>query len=163
MKLCFINSFLFFFRLIDEKVDIPINNREGTKRYLAPEVLDDTINLEQFDSFRRADMYAFGLVLWELATRTSFLPGMICDDYQLPYEGMVASDPNIEEMREVVVCKRLRPPQSENWENDEKMRIFSKLMTECWYSDPAARLTALRVKKTIADLDETLREKKSNS
>lgn len=50
-------------------VDIPPNPRVGTKRYLAPEVLDESINANHFDSFKRADIYAFGLVLWELARR----------------------------------------------------------------------------------------------
>lgn len=51
------------------RVDIPPNTRVGTKRYLAPEVLDETINMNHFDSFKRADIYAFGLVLWEIARR----------------------------------------------------------------------------------------------
>lgn len=76
---------------------------------------------------------------------------------------MVESDPSIEEMKEVVVIKRLRPPQSLSWESDEKMKVFNKLMTECWYEDPAARLTALRVKKTIASLDKNIRREESSS
>jgi len=32
------------------------------------------------------------------------------------------------------------------------MLAVSKLMQECWSSNPAARLTALRVKKTLAKL-----------
>ena len=50
-------------------VDIPPNPRVGTKRYLAPEVLDETINMNHFDSFKRADIYSFGLCLWEMARR----------------------------------------------------------------------------------------------
>lgn len=50
-------------------VDIPPNPRVGTKRYLAPEVLDETINANHFDSFKRADVYSFGLCLWEIARR----------------------------------------------------------------------------------------------
>ena len=38
-------------------------------RYMAPEVLDDTLNIRHFDSFKRADIYSFGLVLWEIARR----------------------------------------------------------------------------------------------
>lgn len=40
----------------------------GTRRYMAPEVLEGAINFTR-DSFLRIDMYACGLVLWELATR----------------------------------------------------------------------------------------------
>ena len=36
----------------------------GTKRYLAPEILDETINKNHFDSWKRADVYRLGLVLW---------------------------------------------------------------------------------------------------
>lgn len=52
-----------------DELDIPHNARVGTKRYLAPEVLDESINVTHFDSFKRADIYAFGLVLWEIARR----------------------------------------------------------------------------------------------
>lgn len=40
----------------------------GTRRYMAPEVLEGAINFTR-DSFLRIDMYACGLVLWELASR----------------------------------------------------------------------------------------------
>ena len=51
------------------EVDIAPNTRQGTKRYMSPEILDETINVNHFDSFKQADMYAFGLVLWEIARR----------------------------------------------------------------------------------------------
>lgn len=137
-------------RLINDRLDIPVNNRVGTKRYLAPEVLEDTINMEQFDAFRRADIYAFGLVLWELATRTRFAPEEQLEKYRLPYEGMVQSDPSIEEMREVVVDRQMRPEMDDRWNTDDRMRFYTQIMVECWYSDPAARMTALRVKKNIS-------------
>ena len=54
-----------------DAVDIAPNNRVGTKRYMAPEVLDETINMNHFESFKRADVYSFGLVLWEIARRCS--------------------------------------------------------------------------------------------
>lgn len=40
-------------------------------RYMAPEVLDDSINMKHFESFKRADIYAMGLVFWEVARRCS--------------------------------------------------------------------------------------------
>lgn len=39
------------------------------RRYMAPEVLDETINMKHFDSFKCADIYALGLVYWEIARR----------------------------------------------------------------------------------------------
>ena len=45
---------------------------------MAPEVLDETINMKHFDSFKCADIYALGLVYWEIARRCNsggtFLP-----------------------------------------------------------------------------------------
>lgn len=38
-------------------------------RYMAPEVLDETINMRHFDSFKCADIYALGMVYWEIARR----------------------------------------------------------------------------------------------
>ena len=40
----------------------------GTRRYMAPEILDSSINLGTFESLRRADMYMMGLVMWEVET-----------------------------------------------------------------------------------------------
>lgn len=40
----------------------------GTRRYMAPEVLDGAVSFTR-DNFHRIDMYACGLVLWELASR----------------------------------------------------------------------------------------------
>lgn len=36
---------------------------------MAPEVLEETINMKHFDSFKCADIYALGLVYWEIARR----------------------------------------------------------------------------------------------
>ncbi|KAI8478012.1 Activin receptor type-1C [Branchiostoma belcheri] len=152
---------------ITDSVDIAPNNRVGTKRYMAPEVLDDTINITHFDSFKRADVYALGLVFWEVpedATSETVVPPVlgqqastflfycIYEDYQLPYYDMVPSDPSIEEMRKVVCDLRQRPSVPNRWHENEYLRVMSKVMKECWYHNGAARLTALRIKKTLAQL-----------
>lgn len=36
---------------------------------MAPEVLNETLNMRHFDSFKRADIYSLGLVLWEITRR----------------------------------------------------------------------------------------------
>lgn len=133
-----------------DSVDIVHNNRVGTKRYLAPECLEESINMKHFDSYKRADVYALGLVYWEIARRCNTGGG--CEEYQLPYYDMVQNDPTIEEMRKVVcVCKQ-RPIIPNKWQSCEELRVMSKLMKECWYQNAAARLTALRIKKTLANL-----------
>ena len=66
-KPCKITSSISLLNLL--QVDIPDNSKVGTKRYLAPEVLDESINPNQFESWKRADIYSVGLVFWELARR----------------------------------------------------------------------------------------------
>ncbi|XP_060928260.1 bone morphogenetic protein receptor type-1B [Limanda limanda] len=135
------------------EVDIPPNTRVGTKRYMPPEVLDETLNRSHFQSFIMADMYSFGLILWEIARRC--ISGGILEEYQLPYHESVPTDPSYEDMREVVCIKRLRPSFPNRWTSDECLRQMGKLMTESWAHNPASRLTALRVKKTLAKMSES--------
>uniref|UniRef100_A0A673CHR3 Serine/threonine-protein kinase receptor n=1 Tax=Sphaeramia orbicularis TaxID=375764 RepID=A0A673CHR3_9TELE len=135
------------------EVDIPPNTRVGTKRYMPPEVLDETLNRSHFQSYIMADIYSFGLILWEIARRC--VSGGILEEYQLPYHDLVPTDPSYEDMREVVCIKRLRPSFPNRWTSDECLRQMGKLMTECWAHNPASRLTALRVKKTLAKMSES--------
>ncbi|KAM6987180.1 bone morphogenetic protein receptor, type IBb isoform 2-T2 [Aplochiton taeniatus] len=132
------------------EVDIPPNTRVGTKRYMPPEVLEETLNRNHFQSYIMADMYSFGLILWEIARRC--VSGGIMEEYQLPYHDLVPTDPSYEDMREVVCIKRQRPSFANRWSSDECLRQMGKLMTECWAHNPASRLTALRVKKTLAKM-----------
>ncbi|XP_075841284.1 activin receptor type-1C isoform X1 [Microtus pennsylvanicus] len=131
-------------------IDIPQNPKVGTKRYMAPEMLDDTMNVSIFESFKRADIYSVGLVYWEIARRCS-IGGMV-EEYQLPYYDMVPSDPSIEDMRKVVCDQKFRPNIPNQWQSCEALRVMGRIMRECWYANGAARLTALRVKKTISQL-----------
>ncbi|XP_049908873.1 bone morphogenetic protein receptor, type IBb [Epinephelus moara] len=135
------------------EVDIPPNLRVGTKRYMPPEVLEETLNRTYFQSFIMADMYSFGLILWEMARRC--ISGGIVEEYQLPYHDLVPTDPSYEDMREVVCIKKQRPSFANRWSSDECLRQMGKLMSECWAHSPASRLTALRVKKTLAKMLET--------
>ncbi|XP_016155390.1 PREDICTED: activin receptor type-1C isoform X1 [Ficedula albicollis] len=131
-------------------IDIPQNPRVGTRRYMAPEILEDAMNVSIFESFKRADMYSLGLVYWEIARRCSV--GGITEEYQLPYYDLVPSDPSIEDMRRVVCEQKLRPSIPNQWQSCEALRVLGRLMRECWRSSGAARLTALRVKKTLSQL-----------
>lgn len=53
----------------DPDGDTPVLPEQvGTRRYMAPEVLEGAINFQR-DAFLRIDMYAVGLVLWEVVSR----------------------------------------------------------------------------------------------
>ncbi|XP_077093355.1 bone morphogenetic protein receptor, type IAa isoform X2 [Siphateles boraxobius] len=135
------------------EVDVPLSTRIGTRRYMAPEVLDETLNKNHFQAYIMADIYSYGLIIWEMARRC--LTGGIVEDYQPPYYEMVPSDPSYEDMLEVVCIKGLRPTVSNRWNIDECSRAMLKLMSECWAHNPASRLTILRVKKTLAKMVES--------
>jgi len=69
--------------------------------------------MNHFDSFKRGDVYALGLILWEVARRCNV--GNIHEEYQLPYFDSVPSDPTIDEMRKVVCLEMKRPPIPQRW------------------------------------------------
>ncbi|XP_072534492.1 bone morphogenetic protein receptor, type IAa isoform X2 [Salminus brasiliensis] len=135
------------------EVDVPLSTRMGTRRYMAPEVLDETLNKNHFQAYIMADIYSYGLVIWEMARRC--VTGGIVEESQLPYYEMVPPDPSYEDMLQVVCVKGLRPTVSNRWNSDECLRAMLKLMSECWAHNPASRLTILRVKKTLAKMVES--------
>ncbi|XP_068914138.1 bone morphogenetic protein receptor type-1B isoform X5 [Tenebrio molitor] len=131
-----------------------VGSRSGTRRYMAPEILNSTINMRNFDAHKMADMYAFGLVLWEMSRRC--ITGdkiTTADEYQVPYYDCVPSDPSFDEMMQVVCVKNVRPNIPMRWESEYVLKTLSKVMQECWHANPSVRLTALRVKKTLSKLD----------
>lgn len=80
------------------------------------------MNMNHFDSFKRADVYAFGLIMWEIGRRANV--GGIHDDYQLPFFDMVPSDPTIDEMRRVVCIDRKRPSVPNRWHSSHVSFCF---------------------------------------
>ncbi|XP_036400911.1 activin receptor type-1-like isoform X2 [Megalops cyprinoides] len=136
------------------ELDVGSNPKVGTKRYMAPEVLDDTIQTDCFESYKRVDIWAFGLVLWEIARRT--VSNGIVEDYKPPFHDVVPNDPSFEDMRKVVCTDQQRPNIPNRWFSDPTLTSIAKLMKECWYQNPSARLTALRIKKTLTKIDNSL-------
>ena len=102
--------------------------RVGTRRYMAPEILNSTINTACFQSFKAADVYCLGLVMWEVARRTVAanekpvfqqpanekpvfpsqyqLPAnemAAVEDRELPYYDVVPADPSHQDMLQVIL------------------------------------------------------------
>ncbi|XP_066993322.1 activin receptor type-2A isoform X2 [Anabrus simplex] len=120
----------------------------GTRRYMAPEVLEGAINFSR-DSFLRIDMYACGLVLWELASRCTAQEGPI-GEYMLPFEEEVGQHPTLEDMQECVVQKKVRPAIKETWRKHSGLLAFCDTIEECWDHDAEARLSASCVMERVA-------------
>uniref|UniRef100_A0A0N4Z9K5 receptor protein serine/threonine kinase n=1 Tax=Parastrongyloides trichosuri TaxID=131310 RepID=A0A0N4Z9K5_PARTI len=51
-----------------------IKIKVGTRRYMAPELLNETLNPKNFESFKQSDIYSFSLVLWEIVRRINDNP-----------------------------------------------------------------------------------------
>uniref|UniRef100_A0A1I7XSS7 receptor protein serine/threonine kinase n=1 Tax=Heterorhabditis bacteriophora TaxID=37862 RepID=A0A1I7XSS7_HETBA len=143
-------------------INLPNSNKCGTvvsvqhshgyhvQRYLPPEVLDDAQETSRFESYRTADIYALGLVIWEIARRTESPHGSAAKfDEALPYFEVVPRDPTIEEMRQVVVIEGLRPILSTHWDNSRELRDVCRVMKECWSVNPSSRLTAMNVRLSM--------------
>ncbi|GFQ98237.1 hypothetical protein TNCT_557551 [Trichonephila clavata] len=140
------------------QLDVAANTRVGTRRYMAPEVLDETLDTSQFEAYRMADMYSFALVLWEIARRCKV--NDVVEEYQLPFYDCVPSNPSFEDMKKVVCVDQTRPAIPKYWSSCETMQIMSKVMQESWKQNPGARLTALRVKKTLMRLESLHKDEK---
>ncbi|KAF5294422.1 hypothetical protein FQA39_LY13407 [Lamprigera yunnana] len=133
-----------------DELDLGSNPRVGTKRYMSPEVLDESIRMDNFDAFRRVDVYALGLVYWEVSRRT--ISNGIAEEYKPPFHDVVPSDPSFEDMRKVVCIDQQRPNLPNRWTSDHILSGMAKLMRECWHQNANVRLPALRIKKTLLKL-----------
>uniref|UniRef100_A0ACB8EKV7 Activin receptor type-1 n=1 Tax=Sphaerodactylus townsendi TaxID=933632 RepID=A0ACB8EKV7_9SAUR len=73
----------------------------------------------------------------------------IVEDYKPPFFDMVPIDPSFEEMKKVVCVDQQTPTIPNRLYSDPTLSALAKIMKECWYQSPSARLTALRIKKTL--------------
>ncbi|XP_059173689.1 activin receptor type-1-like [Physella acuta] len=126
----------------------PSKLRVGTKRYMAPEVLTETLNPAFFESFKCADVYSFGLVLWEISRRAR----PFAEEYRVPYWDVVPADPGFPDMIQVVTVEQHRPPIPNKWSKEPLMCEMAKIISECWAHNPKSRLTILRVKKNLFNM-----------
>ena len=140
----------------------------GTKRYMAPEVLEGAIIFSR-DQFFRIDMYAYGLVLWELASRSASVWNQInplvkdethsvhdydsqsmadadcsnIDPYTPPFETQARTrNPSLEILQDLVINQRVRPRLREEWNWHSGMKKLISTVNECWDHDAEARVSA---------------------
>lgn len=107
------------------------------------------------------------------------------EEYKPPFYDQVPSDPSFEDMRKVVCVEQQRPFIPNRWFSDsvgvcgrlqrdfvtllltlvcfpQTLSALVKLMKECWYQNPSARLTALRIKKTLDKIHSSLEKGKES-
>ncbi|XP_022519931.2 TGF-beta receptor type-2 [Astyanax mexicanus] len=123
----------------------------GTARYMAPEVLESRINLENIESFKQMDVYAMALVLWEIVSRCIAIGDV--KEYELPF-GKLRDHPCVESMKDSVIRDRERPEIPSSWTNHPGINTLCGTIVECWDQDPEARLTAHCVSERFNDLQD---------
>ncbi|CAG05723.1 unnamed protein product, partial [Tetraodon nigroviridis] len=122
----------------------------GTARYMAPEVLESRINLENIESFKQADVYSMALVLWEITSRCNAIGEV--KEYEPPF-GNVRENPCVESMKDSVLRDRGRPELPNSWINHSGIQMVCAAIEECWDHDPEARLTAQCVAERFYDME----------
>nr|KAF6493402.1 activin A receptor like type 1 [Rousettus aegyptiacus] len=84
----------------------------------------------------------------------------IVEDYRPPFYDVVPNDPSFEDMKKVVCVDQQTPTIPNRLAADPVLSGLAQMMRECWYPNPSARLTALRIKKTLQKLSNSLEKPK---
>uniref|UniRef100_A0A8C6QGS7 Anti-Muellerian hormone type-2 receptor n=1 Tax=Nannospalax galili TaxID=1026970 RepID=A0A8C6QGS7_NANGA len=127
----------------------------GTQRYMAPELLDKTLDLQDWGTaLRRADVYSLALLLWEILSRCSDLsPDSRPPPFQLAYEAELGSTPSTCDLWALAVEERRRPYIPSTWSCvATEPSGLRELLEDCWDADPEARLSAECVQLRLANL-----------
>ncbi|XP_059195812.1 TGF-beta receptor type-2-like [Centropristis striata] len=141
--------------------DLANSGQVGTARYMAPEVLEARLNLENIESFKQTDIYSMALVLWEMTSRCEAIGEV--KDYEPAYGSKVREHPCVESMKDNVLRDRGRPEIHDSWLKHQGVAVICATIMECWDHDPEARLTALCVAERISELEDEMDKLSSRS
>lgn len=81
--------------------------------------------MQNFEALKRTDIYALGLILWEVCRRT--ISCGIAEEYKVPFYDMVPQDPSFEDMRKVVCIDNYRPSIPNRWSSDPVSLFFKSI------------------------------------
>ncbi|XP_056145536.1 TGF-beta receptor type-2 isoform X2 [Lampris incognitus] len=132
--------------------DYANSGQVGTARYMAPEVLESRVNLEDLEAFKQMDVYSMALVLWEMVSRCHAIGEV--KSYEPAFGSRVCDQPCVDSMRDLVLRDRGRPDIPSAWMQHLGTSVLCATITECWDHDPEARLTAHCVVERINALEQ---------
>ncbi|KAM6909728.1 TGF-beta receptor type-2 [Xenentodon cancila] len=141
--------------------DLANSGQVGTARYMAPEVLEARLNLENVESFKQTDIYSMALVLWEITSRCEAIGEV--KDYEPAFGSKVREHPCVESMKDNVLRDRGRPEIPDSWLKHQGIAVICATIKECWDHDPEARLTAHCVAERISEMEDELDKLSSRS
>uniref|UniRef100_A0A663EQG9 receptor protein serine/threonine kinase n=1 Tax=Aquila chrysaetos chrysaetos TaxID=223781 RepID=A0A663EQG9_AQUCH len=126
----------------------------GTQRYLAPEILDESLDLRAWGrALRQADVYALALLLWEILSRCQALSPAPVPAFRLAYEAELGASPTGAQLRRLAVEERRRPLIPPAWHRaPQPVGALPELLEDCWDPDPEARLSAERALQRLQRL-----------
>ncbi|KAJ3637925.1 hypothetical protein MTP99_001344 [Tenebrio molitor] len=125
----------------------------GTLRYMAPEVLEGAVNLRDCESaLKQIDIYALGLVLWELGIRCTDMQNSEPPSYSPPFYKEAGENPTLEQMQTLVSRHKARPLWPPSWKDTAAARLLCETAEDCWDQDAEARLTSLCVVERLLEL-----------
>lgn len=122
---------------------------------MAPEILEGAVNLRECESsLKQIDVYALGLVLWEISNRCYELyPNKEAPAYQLPFEEETGPHATLDQMKTLVCRHKARPLIPDAWrDNVCSVRLLRATLEDAWDQDAEARLTSLCVEERWAEL-----------
>uniref|UniRef100_A0A3B3T651 receptor protein serine/threonine kinase n=1 Tax=Paramormyrops kingsleyae TaxID=1676925 RepID=A0A3B3T651_9TELE len=130
----------------------------GTLCYTSPEILEGCVNLNNDLWLIQGDVYALGLLLWELWSRCSDLYAESpVPEHQLPYEAELGPSPSLDDLILFVSQRRERPTLPIPWRQFTQVLYHGRLyvfVEDCWDHEPEARLTAQCAANRLAALPE---------
>lgn len=139
---------------------IAISGQAGSLCYMAPEALEANVNLNDVESFKQIDVFAMGLVIWEIFSRCEIPgnPNLTYSKHKLPFSDKINLN-NVENYwSAITLIKEMHQSIEENLEIPQEWRnhtFFSKVLDtilSCLDRDPEARITANLVISRFTDL-----------
>ena len=130
----------------------------GSVRYLAPELLDGSLNVSDLEnSLKQVDVYALGLLFWEASRRCRDLyQGVAVPQFELAYEKEMGTSPppTSEQMRILVAKHKARPLFPEVWkDSNPAIQMLKETITESWEEEGEARLTTCCILERFQIID----------
>ncbi|PAV80178.1 hypothetical protein WR25_08695 isoform K [Diploscapter pachys] len=97
-----------------------MSNKKGTLQYLAPELLTNSVPEDNIKPLLQADIYAFGLLIWELLARTKSteFPEPRPKTEAIAFIEEAGGKIDIEAITDIVVTKNIRPKIESAWLKD---------------------------------------------